>query len=55
VTAGGRGRRFETHVNDARVDAEGRLLVRLKNGEVWSLAADGGAWSQLGAIPVPSH
>lgn len=48
-------RRFETEVHDARVDAEGRLLVRLKSGEVWSLAADGVAWLRLGTIPVPSR
>jgi len=46
-------RRFETPVHDARADAGGRLLVRLMNDEVWSLSADGGAWSLLGAIPVP--
>ena len=46
-------RRFETPVHDARIDAGGCLLLRLTNDEVWSLAADGGAWSLLGTIPVP--
>jgi len=46
-------RRFETPVHDARVDAGGSLLVRLTNDEVWSLAANGGAWARLGTLPVP--
>jgi len=46
-------RRFERKVHDARVDAGGRLLVRLEDGTVGSLAADARTWSPLGTIPVP--
>jgi len=46
-------RRFEGEVHDARADAGGGLLVRSKDGEVWRLSADGGAWQRIGTIPVP--
>ena len=41
-------------VNDAHVDATGCLLVRLKDGEAWSLSADAQTWTRVGLIPVPS-
>ena len=46
-------RRFEQGVHDARVGATGSLLVRLEDGEVWSLSSDAQAWARIGLIQLP--
>jgi hypothetical protein len=37
------------------VDGAGRLVVRLKNSQVWALSADGAQWTQLPDVHVPSR
>jgi hypothetical protein len=48
-------RTFETPILDQRVDASGRLIVRLKNAQVWALSADGSEWTQLPDLRVPTR
>lgn len=48
-------RSFDTQIRDHHVDASGRLVVRLRNSEVWALAADGVEWTRLADVLVPSY
>ncbi len=48
-------RTFEHGESDARVDAQGCLLVRLEDSEVWCLSADASQWSRLANIECPAR
>ncbi len=41
--------------HDAHVDSTGALLVRLDNGDVWSLDKDGRDWKKIGNIDFPGR
>jgi len=45
-------REFEVPLKRVKVAASGGLLLRLKNGELWSLDAEGASWTRLHDLPA---